>query len=301
MQHQDINSRIDNIYGLAMPESFFAFWDFANRVTFPALRDALDIIGLLGPFDLLQNDLVRDHDPIWHARYYNDPPEFLTLMAGLTDGYHWGYYIDDPAQPQFTVASYYSNDAFEIHVAGADLFEATRRELELHYRDCLDYLTSDPKYASEYEARLKQFDGIRTLLQQYGTADRQERGWEYYEKYHVWGTSQRKTVAATRDAMGIVVPQNAYRPLDRDDPFQIWNYHPSADEAQQMTDSALESLRAGFPGTALKLGKDLWIYSEHQSLSYRLLDDAYDALHRPLLRRYLDIARRYREWCDAKH
>ena len=63
-----------------------------------------------------------------HWRYYNDPPEFFTVLLGGIDGLHWGYYLDDPtthlsAGPQAGVASYYTNDAFELMTDGDTLFE----------------------------------------------------------------------------------------------------------------------------------------------------------------------------------
>jgi hypothetical protein len=48
----------------------------------------------------------------------------------------------------------------------------------------------------------------------------------------------------------------------------------------------------------LKLGKDLWIYQEYRAISYKLLDKAYQALGRELLRRQLQVAIDYRKHCD---
>jgi phage anti-repressor protein len=315
---QEVKSRIERIYGFTMPESFFAFWEFAGRVSFQALRKTLGI-DLAGPFDLLKTNTDDAQDPIWRARYYADPPEFLTLGHGDIDGYHWGYYLDDPAEVAPIVAAYHHSDGCHIDARGPDLFDAARFDLELCYRDNLDYLASAATDKEAYYQRLEQLDRTRDLLKGYATVDRNEKGRQYTETY-IW---VRETTAPTRDGMGILVPPGTYRQLSwshdgslqevrqrgvlqpeakyraENDPFQRWNYRPEQEAIRQMADEAFKALSAGFPGTALKLGKDLWA-SGDQAHSYSLLGAAYDALHRPLLSRYLKIAREHRAWCDAR-
>src|SRR4051794_24637353 len=126
------------IYGFEFPDSFFAFQDFVIKVTPELLLDVVEI-SLAGPF------LIKDRNhpsPLWESRYYNDPPEFFTILEGGTDGLHWGYYIDDPANLALLalpVTSFYSNDAFELTIDGNDIFEAVRDHLERHYETCLEY------------------------------------------------------------------------------------------------------------------------------------------------------------------
>ena len=74
--------------------------------------------------------VVPHHSLLLHWRYYNDPPEFFTLLLGDMDGLHWGYYLDDSATQSGCVASYYTNDAFELMPDGDTLFEALRLDLE---------------------------------------------------------------------------------------------------------------------------------------------------------------------------
>ncbi len=290
-----MRSLITTRYGFAMPDDFLAFWEFANTVTIPALTAALDIIALEGPFDLLRDATASD--PWWQARHYHDPPEFFTVLSGLTDGLHWGYYLDDPASGRFAVASYYSNDAFVVRDNGATLFAALRYEMELHYRDCLEFVADDPTEADSYKKQIAQIDTLRAALQRYATADRPETGEAYAERYG--SDSARHPIAPTRDGMGIVAPPATYRALAGGDPFSGWDYQPTPVEAQAMADAALAALAAGSPATALKVGKDLWSYDKHADLSYHLLDAAYMALDRPLLRHYLARARQHRDWLLA--
>ena len=103
---------------------------------------SLDARSLMGPFEFLKKFARQPENPLKDARYYNDPPEFLTVASGGTDGLHWGYYIDDPHAPTFPVVSYYSNDAFELKIAGKTLFEALREEIKWHYKSSIEYMHS---------------------------------------------------------------------------------------------------------------------------------------------------------------
>ena len=80
---------------------------------------------LSGRFDIHTPRL----SPLLHWRYYLDPPEFFTVLAGGMDKLHWGYYLDDPAGGRGCVASYYANDASSLSTDGDDLFEAVRLQL----------------------------------------------------------------------------------------------------------------------------------------------------------------------------
>jgi hypothetical protein len=60
------------------------------------------------------------------------------------------------------------------------------------------------------------------------------------------------------------VPQHLYQPIEIEDRFQIFDYKPTLEEVTYLHQKAMVALRDGFPGTALKLGKDLWVYREFQ-------------------------------------
>ena len=100
-----------------------------NRSTrLNALSDSLGIT-LVGPFEVLSGRFDGRSprlSPLLHWRYYLDPPEFFTVLAGNVDRLHYGYYLDDPADGRGCVASYYADDAFELSADGDDLFEAVR-------------------------------------------------------------------------------------------------------------------------------------------------------------------------------
>ena len=83
--------------------------------------------------------------------------------------------------------------------------------------------------------------------------------------------------------MGIVVPEHLYRPLSIIGEELRGLVTGDADLSSVLAE-AHRALIEGFPGTALKLGKNLWIGNPAQKQeAYRLLEGAYTALNRPTL------------------
>jgi hypothetical protein len=287
-------ARIVAEYGFDFPPCFYRFWHFVNRLAplapLHALEESLQI-RLVGPFEILAGRFdgrVPRHSLLLHWRYHDDPPEFFTVLAGGSDGLHWGYFLDDPPRPDGCVASYYARDAYEFSIDGDDLFEAVRLHLEQSQADLEIYVAEDPDEAVHYRGRLEQIARVRRLLLEYGTSDRPEQGDEYAERYG--GISQRndRRIARTREGMGIVAAKTQYRPLSLDD-RRLWKQLRRNDQLPELVAQARQALSEGFPATALKLGKDLWAIGgkEASRAAAELLDAAYEALGRPLLRRVL--------------
>ena len=115
-----------------------------------------------------------------HWRYYNDPPEFFTVLTGDSDGLHYGYWVDDPRTGKGTVASYFAEDAFELSPDGDSLFEAVRLDLEQRARD----FEGEPEEAAD-------FAPCAATLRRFATDDRPETGEEYVEKYLDRATRRR--------------------------------------------------------------------------------------------------------------
>jgi hypothetical protein len=303
MSHlQKRHRQLRQLYGFDFPEDLFRFWEFATRLRplepLAALAEATHI-SLVGPFEVLVGRFdgrSPHHSQLLHWRYSMDPPEFFTVLAGGTDGLHWGYYLDDPAAGIGCVASYYAQDAFELSGDGDNLFEAVRLDLERSYRDCEDYRLDDPTYAEDYDATMQALDEVRAAIQQYATAERSEKGAEYEDHYPPRVARSAQVVAATREGMGIVVPPELYRPLRVKDK-KLWSLLRTEEGTAEVVEEARRALREGFPGTALKLGKDLWSFGGGRcaEYAYELLDAAYAALGRETLRRVLQVHRANRK------
>jgi hypothetical protein len=294
--------RLRELYGFDFPDDFFHFWEFACRHRpLEPLAVVAETAGgrLVGPFEVLAgrfDDRRPQLSQYLHWRYFNDPPEFFTVLAGLGDGFHFGYFLDDPGSSPGSVASYFAADAYELGADGDTLFEAVRLLLEENYQSAELDRSYFPERATEAETTLRQVDDFREALCRRATADRPETGEEYVEKYQGRTARNDRVVAETIDGLGIVVPPELYRPLSVKD-RKLWSRLRKDDNPRDLVDEAIAALRAGFPGTALKLGKDLWgAGGEHQTMySYELLDAAYEALGRDVLRRVLREHRAHRD------
>ncbi len=298
---RDRRQQLHDLYGFDFPDDFFRFWEFVNRLQplepLKALSD-LDI-GLVGPFEVLAgrfDQRTPRYSILLHWRYIFDPPEFFSVFAGGGDGLHAGYYLDDPANQAGCVASYYAHDVFEMSVDGDDLFECVRLWLEEDQGDSeLDHgygLIDD----RAHEETLAKISAFRHSLLSFGTQERHEVGAAYVDRYSGLAPHRGVVVAETVENMGIVVPPESYRPLSLADD-DLLPYLSRTDDPISLVEEARRALREGFPGTALKLGKDLWAIGgeRHTEYAYELLDAAYAALGREVLRKVLRIHRENRE------
>ncbi len=283
-------AELRRLYGFDFPADLFRFWDFANRLRPLEPLLALSELGitLVGPFEVLAGRFDGRKTRLsqcLHWRYHDDPPEFFTTLYGGT-GLHWGFYLDDPATADGCVASYYAGESLEISPDGNDLFESARLHLEARYRDTLE----DRELGLAGDAEGHELDRIREALTRFGTGDRSETGAEYEERYAGHSTRSARVAAETRDGMGIVVPPTTYRVLSLPD-RKLWRRLRKEADPVQLVNEARQALRDGFPGTALKLGKDLWAIGgvRCDRYAYELLDAAYHALGRPVLREVLRV------------
>jgi hypothetical protein len=274
-----------SLYAFDFPEDLFTFWDFANRVRPLEPVRALEDLGitLVGPFEVLDGRFDR-HTPrlsqYLHWRYHDDPPEFFTaLLAG--GGLHWGLYLDDPRAAESCVASYFLGEPIEITADGDTLFEAVRLHLEISYRDRLE----DRDLGLGSDGAIRALDQLRARLASFATSERPEIGRDYEERYPAASRRQKRVIARTSDSMGIVAPVETYRPLSVKDRSLRQILRRGDDSMLALVGEAQQAVHAGFPATALKLGKDLHAIGGVRcaQYSFELLHSAYLALGRGVL------------------
>lgn len=291
--------RLRDLYGFVFPDSFFVFRDFLTKLPPGLLADACDMRPCY-PFDAADGKPPSDYPerPRWEDRYYHDLPEFITIFRGSVDGLHWGYFFDAPGECEPAVAHYWHSDTFEHALDGADIFSAVRYNVERSEMDFLEMMDEDPDERDHYRMRIEQLAFVREQLGAYWGRDRPETGEEYTIEYD--DESRDEVTAETWDRMGIVVPDGLYRPLSVDltERGRLDSVQP--DEIDRLTAEALGLLRAGFPGSALKLGRDLWVLSQTNPQCFDLLDAAYEALGREPLRAALREARAFQAHCDGR-
>jgi len=258
-------------YGVSFPDDLFAFHEFLR-----AEPKRCKELGLSpdGPLALLAN---KDRPPR-EDRFFNDPPEFFTVLRGPVDGLHWGYWFDHPGQLKPVVVSYPADETFAIRLDGVTLFDAVRKHVE-----ALPAADGDHAAAREALAAYSPTLGRR-----------REIGDAYLKKYG--SPAIRKPTVQTRSRLGIVVDKKRYRPLGARDPFiKKGDYWPETADVKKFVAAARKAAADGYPGTALKLGHDLWIYRDHHAASHEMLGLAYSALGRDALKPQLARAIAYRK------
>jgi hypothetical protein len=293
-------------YGFDFPDDLFRFWEFANRLRplepLSAFQDTLTIT-LVGAFEVLAGrfDGRRTrYSQLLHWRYYFDPPEFFTVLVGHTDGPHWGYFLDDPPAGPGCIAHYYADEPSEMTASGNNLFEALRLELETQYEDWVERALEGPEAKAISEERVRDLDGLRELLGRWAPGGPPETGAAYLLEPPRLAREER-VAAQTHEGMGVVVPPELYRPLSMTDRL-LWEYLLREDDPAAVVEEARQALRDGFPGTALKLGKELWSLGGEPATASacELLETAYTALGREVLRNVLQTHRANRDlpWVD---
>lgn len=271
---------LESNFGFPFPDDFFRFQDFLEELKSRGLSLVENSLGIspANVFQIFEGASQTSAPASLETAFYKDPPEFVTLLLGDVDGLHWGYYADTPGTLPYPVAHYYQNDSFELEIDG-DLFDAVANHAGDVRQNLEDLIQSDPGSAGQYRERIHRIDAVLEIL----------------ATYHKHSPIARRVTAPTRDGMGIVVPDELYAPLLPEDPFQDASYRPTNDEVRHFQELAFAALRNGHPGTALKLGKDLWDYVEFFDVSYELLDNAYTALARPLLKKRLEYLAQQRK------
>ncbi|XP_045125839.1 histone PARylation factor 1-like isoform X4 [Portunus trituberculatus] len=120
---------VEQKFLLEMPSDFFDFWECCTNINKEKPEEALLKAGLtlVGPYDVLTGKLKKIKERkvshyVCHWRYYYDPPEFMTVIAGDKDEFHIGYYRDDPFHLPCFVASMSTVKQGQIIPLGENIF-----------------------------------------------------------------------------------------------------------------------------------------------------------------------------------
>ncbi|XP_050693673.1 histone PARylation factor 1-like [Eriocheir sinensis] len=284
---ENVRFSIEQKFLVEMPKEFFDFWECCSCINNENPEEALQQAGLtlVGPYDILTGKLKELNDKrvsnyICHWRYYYDPPEFMTVIAGDENEYHIGYYRDDPyTMPDF-VASMSSVKIGHIKALGGNIFAGVCSYLSEKMK------TEDPfkktplmRLYKEVEAYAK--DKGYSLLAV--TPDMKERN--------------KAVVAKTFHGAGIVVPvQNdvGYRELpetyanlrkimkkvaeSKTEEEEMKNFEP----LQEIITNVQFGYDEGDYGMGLELGINLFIYGGEvfHKVILHLLCVGYDLLAR---------------------
>lgn len=74
-----------------------------------------------------------------HYRYRRDPPEFVTVFSGNSDGSHWGLWYDDPRELPRVIAHNWARDSAETGPCKPTLLATLREDMVRERHDPADY------------------------------------------------------------------------------------------------------------------------------------------------------------------
>lgn len=163
------SAQLEELYGFRFPTELFTFWRWHEGLSEAQRRAFGEVMGmrLVGPFDVLGgkfDDVDLAYPTSLHWRFQHDPPEFVTIISGDSDGLHWGLWFDDHAELAPVVASYYARDAFELQISADTVFGTVHAQVAAVRASIKENITGDPKHKSEYLDDLKVLADLEASL-----------------------------------------------------------------------------------------------------------------------------------------
>ncbi|CAG2100753.1 unnamed protein product [Medioppia subpectinata] len=286
---KQLNGVLKEIFLFEMPKDFFYLWHFCKSLDPRKPEDALiDGLGLrlVGPYDVLtgriKKSAIKDRDQVLcHWRFYYDLPEFQTILASNTNGYHLGYFRDEPYEENPIVVSNSGDNSCMIEGMADNICAA----LYLLIQRRKPKAASNAKCLTELESKLKEFCTKNKI--------------NFTENSRL-KSRKPKVNAKTFNELGFVVPYDkktevGYRPLPQTNSelkkllsaimkvdVDVRNESKSLADLQEIIQLVSYANDEYDFGMGLELGIDLFCFGEqyfHKSLLY-LLSTAYELLKR---------------------
>lgn len=267
--------RVLSVYGLRLPRSMAVFAAFLDSLTPQERLDLQENVGLtaagitqyFGDGGLLLTG--RDGlDERLESRFRSDPPEFVTVLDGESDGLHFGLWYDDPAELPTFVAYNYARDSAETWTDGAATPLAAVQQV------LSQALAEDEQQASALRK-------LRDALEAFLPADTQARR---LDGDSPWARVMRPEILG---GLGPALPPGAGNPRGSgaDAHRRSEAYRERSPWLLGEFERAERELQAAEPAYALVLGRELhWLdLDDYRDIGLRLLVGSYRALQRDAL------------------
>ncbi len=266
-----VEARMRAVYDMPLPRHIAYAIGFFQGLTAEEREEAWSYIGC-GPAGVSEwfedGGLERpaNADERLHYRYRCDPPEFVTVFSGNSDGGHWGLWYDDPRElPRLVVHNYARDDG--CTEACKPTLLATLRE-QLYDR----------------EVRATDYPHLQRVREWFDECRRQEL--LAYRAEGIKAPPMRSGCCVA--GMDPVVP-GASLPADLDgriaQELRYKTFREQPAEAAPWIERARRELAAGQPFRALFLGRELHYVDtdELREVATELMIGAYRALGRDAL------------------
>ncbi|XP_065452641.1 histone PARylation factor 1 isoform X2 [Chrysemys picta bellii] len=287
-----LRQEVESCYRLRMPEDFYQFWKFCEELKPDKPSEALlSSIGLqlVGPYDILAGKHKKtksaDLNFNLHWRFFYDPPEFQTIIAGDSKTqYHMGYFRDVPDELPTWVGANEARKSCVISQIGDNVFAAVKLFLSKKLKELTD----------------KKKSGILKDIDENLTRTAKELGYSLEQKTMKMKQRDKKVVTKTFHGAGLVVPVDkndvGYRELPEtnanlkrickaivDAPSDDQRLKAFAPIQEMITFVQFANDECDY-GMGYELGMDLFCYGSHyfHKVVGQLLPLAYNLLRRNL-------------------
>ncbi|XP_050801352.1 histone PARylation factor 1 [Gopherus flavomarginatus] len=287
-----LRQEVESCYRLRMPEDFYQFWKFCEELKPDRPSEAfLSSIGLqlVGPYDILAGKHKKtksaDLNFNLHWRFFYDPPEFQTIIAGDSKTqYHMGYFRDVPDELPAWVGANEAKKNCVISQIGDNVFAAVKLFLSKKLKEVTD----------------KKKNGILKDIDENLTRTAKELGYSLEQKTMKMKQRDKKVVTKTFHGAGLVVPVDkndvGYRELPEtnanlkrickaivDAPSDDERLKAFAPIQEMITFVQFANDECDY-GMGYELGMDLFCYGSHyfHKVVGQLLPLAYNLLRRNL-------------------
>ncbi|XP_048365114.1 histone PARylation factor 1 [Sphaerodactylus townsendi] len=288
-----LSQEVETCYRLKMPEDFYHFWKFCEELDPDKPCDALQSsigLQLVGPYDILAGKHKQTNRPgnvnfNIHWRYFYDPPEFQTVLAGDSKmQYHVGYFRDMPDELPVWVGENEAKKSCVISQVGDNIFAAVKLFLSRKLKELPD----------------KKKSGILKAIDEKLTETTKRLGYSLEQKTVKMKQRDKKVVTKSFHGAGLVVPVDkngvGYRELPEtnanlkrickaivDAPNDDQRLKAFAPIQEMLTFVQFANDECDY-GMGYELGLDLFCYGSHyfHKIIGQLLPLAYNLLKRTL-------------------
>jgi hypothetical protein len=277
--------RFAEVYGLRLPRSLIA-WAALVQSAGPFELRGLERLGRGGGGILvwfedggLERATKDDLDPRLDCRFRCDPPEFVTIAWGDSDGLHYGLWFDDPAELPTTIVLNYARDSAETWDSG--------------HRNMLDLLREQLVESGERSDEPRTL-GEAMLASAIEWFSREAESELSADPPSRWAGVMRPPVVGS---LGPALEPEHGDPRSHEEQRRYEAYRARAPEVRAWIEQAREELAAGRPAYALVLGRELhWFdQDEWRAEGLELLVAAYRALGRDALAEIAVVHHRHRD------
>jgi hypothetical protein len=287
----EVARRVHAVYGLRLPRHlavFAALWHGASA----AERRGLDHL-MLRPWGITDYfgdgglQLVgRDGlDERLHCRFRRDSAEFVTVVSGGSDGEHWGFWYDDPAELPSFVAYNWARDSAQTWTDSA---LTTIKQLRKRLADAKRDYSSEPE---EMAYLVETLGPLESALGWFESADNDVLAADGQPR---WAAGPRAWGGFT---LFPALPSGSGDPRLAVSTERLDDFRSGTPQAAEWIEVAERELNAGQPAFALAVGGELhWLdRDEYCTASRDLLVGAYRALGRDALADIVEVHTAHRD------